>query len=195
MGGRTTMALGIAMLTLAVATAGGGERPAHMPWPSSIERGAGELVVGPGFRVAVLGKGGSIVDRAARRLEARLARQTGLVLPSPVAVPEKATLEIRCDAPGSALPHLGMDELAEYEALLRRYENLWLDTTMAIGEYFAVPVPPTLFPELAERMLYGTDFPNLPYAWDRELHKVLTSGLAPTAQRQLLWGNAARLFD
>ena len=93
------------------------------------------------------------------------------------------------------VPHLGMDELAEYEALLRRYENLWLDTTMAIGEYFAVPVPPTLFPELAERMLYGTDFPNLPYAWDRELHKVLTSGLAPTAQRQLLWGNAARLFD
>ena len=104
------MALGVAMLTLAAATAGGGPRPALMPWPSSIEMGPGELVVGPGFRIAVAGKGGPIVERAARRLEARLARQTGLVLPSPVAITEKATLEIRCDAPGSALPHLGMDE-------------------------------------------------------------------------------------
>ena len=104
------MALGVAMLTLAAATAGGGPRPSLMPWPSSIEIGPGELVVGPGFRIALAGKGGPIVERAARRLEARLARQTGLVLPSPAAITEKATLEIRCDAPGSALPHLGMDE-------------------------------------------------------------------------------------
>ena len=69
MGGRTTMALGIAMLTLAAATAGGGARPALMPWPSSIERGAGELVVGPGFRIAVAGKG-----RADRRARGEAAR-------------------------------------------------------------------------------------------------------------------------
>ena len=80
-GRRTTMALGVAVLTLAAATAGGGPRPALMPWPSSIEMGSGELAVGPGFRVAVAGKGGPLVERAARRFEARLARQTGLVLP------------------------------------------------------------------------------------------------------------------
>jgi hexosaminidase len=103
------MALGVAMLTLA-ATAGRGTRPALMPWPFSIEMGAGELAVGPGFRVAVGGEGGPLVERAAKRFEARLARQTGLVLPSPVAMAEKPTLAIRCDSPGKPLPHLGMDE-------------------------------------------------------------------------------------
>lgn len=108
------MAPGIAMLTLAAAaaaaTAGGGTRPALMPWPSSIEVGSGELAVGPSFRIALAGNGGPLVERAAKRFEARLARQTGLVLPSPVAMAEKPTLEIRCDSPGKPLPYLGMDE-------------------------------------------------------------------------------------
>jgi hexosaminidase len=104
------MALGVALLTLAAATAGGGPTPALMPWPSSIETGAGELAVGPDFRISLVGKGGPLVDRAAKRLQARLARQTGLVLPDPVARVAKPTLEIRCDGPGGPLPHLGMDE-------------------------------------------------------------------------------------
>jgi hypothetical protein len=41
-----------------------------MPWPSSIERGAGELGVGPDFRAAVAGKGGALVERAVKRFEA-----------------------------------------------------------------------------------------------------------------------------
>jgi hexosaminidase len=104
------MALGVAAWTLAAATAGGGPKPALMPWPSSIEMGAGELAVGPGFRVAVTGKGGGLVERAVQRFEARLARQTGLVLPDPASPASKPTLEVRCDGPGKPLPHLGMDE-------------------------------------------------------------------------------------
>ncbi|MGE5127050.1 MAG: beta-N-acetylhexosaminidase [Betaproteobacteria bacterium] len=101
---------GAVMVALAAAVAGAAEKPALMPWPSSIESTAGELAVGPGFRVSVTGRGGPLVERAARRLEQRLARQTGLVLPDPVTPAPKAGLEIRCDGPGQALPHLGMDE-------------------------------------------------------------------------------------
>jgi hexosaminidase len=108
--GRTTMALGIAVATLLSATAGGGAKPALMPWPLSIETGAGELAVGPEFRAAVTGGGGPLVERAARRFEARLARQTGLVLPPVEARTGRPTLEIRCEGPGKPLPHLGMDE-------------------------------------------------------------------------------------
>ena len=104
------MALEVAMLTLAAATVGGGTKPALMPWPSSIEMGAGELAVGPGFRIAVTGKGGALVERAAKRFEARLALQTGLVLPDPVAPSGGPGLEIRCGSAGKPLPHLGMDE-------------------------------------------------------------------------------------
>jgi hypothetical protein len=66
-----------------------------MPWPASIELAAGELPVGPDFRVAVSGEGGALVERAAGRFVARLARQTGLALPSPVAPADKPALAIR----------------------------------------------------------------------------------------------------
>jgi hexosaminidase len=104
------MALGVAGAVLLAATSGGGPKPALMPWPSSIEVGAGELAIGPGFRIAVTGKGGPLVERAARRFEARLARQTGLVLPSPTAAQGSPTLEVRCEGPGKPLAHLGMEE-------------------------------------------------------------------------------------
>jgi hexosaminidase len=104
------MALGVAGAMLLAATSGGGPKPALMPWPSSIEVGAGELAIGPGFRIAVTGKGGPLVERAARRFEARLARQTGLVLPSPTAAQGSPTLEVRCEGPGKPLAHLGMEE-------------------------------------------------------------------------------------
>ncbi|RYE88864.1 MAG: amidohydrolase [Myxococcales bacterium] len=92
------------------------------------------------------------------------------------------------------VPHLGADEFADYEALLDRYENLYLDTTMAIGDYFTVGPPRSLFPGHAARLLYGTDFPNLPYAWDRELRAIDALGLPAAERHALLAGNALRLF-
>ena len=70
------------------------------------------------------------------------------------------------------VPHLGADEFHGYADLLRRHDNLWLDTTMAMAGYFPVDAPPELLTVRPDRILYGTDFPNLPYAWDRELHRV-----------------------
>lgn len=92
------------------------------------------------------------------------------------------------------VPHLGADEFAEYLALLTRHENLYLDTTMAIGDYFPAELPPALWPGLARRMLYGSDFPNLPYAWDRELRRVLDVVTDPVDRDALLRGNALRVF-
>ncbi|HXY39466.1 MAG TPA: family 20 glycosylhydrolase [Vicinamibacteria bacterium] len=106
------MSIGVLAVAVAAvaAVASGGERPALMPWPASVEMGTGELALVPGFRVSVSGRGGALVERAAARFQARLARQTGLVLPDPVTEAKPAGLSIRCDGPGRALPHLGMDE-------------------------------------------------------------------------------------
>lgn len=92
------------------------------------------------------------------------------------------------------VPHLGADEFDAYEALLERHDNLWLDTTMAVAGYFPGPIPERLVRARPDRILFGTDFPNLPYAWDRELHAVLRLGLSDDALAALLGGNAARLF-
>lgn len=97
--------------------------------------------------------------------------------------------------PGLTLvvPHLGADEFAEYEALLGRFPRLFLDTTMAVARYFPWPPPLGLVARHSNRILYGSDFPNLPYAWDREL-AVLAAHLSGEALSRVLWKNAAELF-
>ncbi len=92
------------------------------------------------------------------------------------------------------VPHLGADEYGAYERLLERYDNLWLDTTMMVAGYFPFPPPPRLLTVRPERVLFGTDFPNLPYAWDRELRRLAGAGYRPEVLEALLGGNARRLF-
>jgi hypothetical protein len=42
--------------------------------------------------------------------------------------------------------------------------------------------------------MYGTDFPNLPYAWDREVKKIAGHGLTEEALAAVLGGTAKALF-
>lgn len=92
------------------------------------------------------------------------------------------------------VPHLGADEFEEYAALCRRHDNLWLDTTMMLSGYLPGLRPPPLdrFPE--DRILFGTDFCNLPYAWDRELRRVQALGLPTQRLERLLSRNAEGFF-
>lgn len=91
------------------------------------------------------------------------------------------------------VPHLGADEFDAYARLIERYDTLWLDTTMAIADYFPCPSPNWLLTVRPERIMYGTDFPNIPYAWDRELVRLARSGLPEPALAQVL-GETAREF-
>ncbi len=92
------------------------------------------------------------------------------------------------------VPHLGADEFEEYERLTREYDNLWLDVAMAIANYLPGAKPLPLADMRSDRLLYGTDFPNIPYAWDRELKILCNSGLDPAALTRVLGLNAAELF-
>jgi hypothetical protein len=92
------------------------------------------------------------------------------------------------------VPHLGADELDGYAALLERHENLWLDTTMTLAGYF--PVDRAAFQMVEarpDRIMYGTDFPNLPYTWDRELVRIGARDL-PDATLASLLADTARGF-
>lgn len=93
------------------------------------------------------------------------------------------------------VPHLGADEFDGYEALLQKHDHLWLDTTMMGADYFPLRVPVRrLFDARPDRILYGTDFPNIPYAWDRELKQLIGLKLRDDHEAGLLGGNARALF-
>ncbi len=93
------------------------------------------------------------------------------------------------------VPHLGADEFDGYTRLLERHDSLWLDTTMVAAGYFPIDVPRRIFEVRPERILYGTDFPNLPYAWDRELRHLVKMKFSDDVEAGLLGQNALRLFD
>ncbi|MHB8894923.1 MAG: amidohydrolase family protein [Candidatus Geothermincolia bacterium] len=100
------------------------------------------------------------------------------------------------DFPGLTLvvPHLGSDEYEAYARLMDRHDNLWLDTTMMLGGFFPVIEPPPLTRYRADRILYGSDFCNLPHAWDRELKRIAAMDLDAGRLELLLTSNARRLF-
>jgi len=97
------------------------------------------------------------------------------------------------------IPHLGADEFAAYERLLDEHEHLHLDTAMAIGRFFdgarPSPVDREVIRRHPDRILFGTDFPNLPYEWSTELDVVRSLALPPADEAKVLAGNALRLFN
>lgn len=94
------------------------------------------------------------------------------------------------------VPHLGFSEVEEYRELIEKYDTLWLDTTMAVADYFPVMKNIDLSRYRADRIMYGSDFPNIPFAWDREL-KALKSkrfNLPGDHLEKITRGNAIDFF-
>jgi predicted TIM-barrel fold metal-dependent hydrolase len=93
------------------------------------------------------------------------------------------------------VPHLGFDEVTRYRTLIEKYDTLWLDTTMMLADYFPLEGALDLTGYRRDRLFYGSDFPNIPYAWDRELKGLRTLGLSENDLELLLYKNAAEFFN
>lgn len=92
------------------------------------------------------------------------------------------------------VPHLGADEFDGYLRLLERHDNLWLDTTMMVADYFPDAGPERFIRARPDRVLYGTDFPNLPYAWDREVQRVARLDIPEESLASVLSGTTRGLY-
>jgi predicted TIM-barrel fold metal-dependent hydrolase len=95
--------------------------------------------------------------------------------------------------------HLGMPEYVEFLHLAERHGRVMLDTTMAFTDFVetAAPFPRTALPRLADlgdRVLLGTDFPNIPYSYSDALTALERTGLGVDWLRAVCHDNAARLF-
>jgi len=92
------------------------------------------------------------------------------------------------------VPHLGLGELLEYKNLIEKYDTLWLDTTMVLTNYFPMDNKIVLKNYRMDRIIYGSDFPNIPYAWDRELKWLKKSALSHENLEMILYKNAEQFF-
>ncbi|MCJ7685321.1 MAG: amidohydrolase, partial [Desulfobacteraceae bacterium] len=93
------------------------------------------------------------------------------------------------------VPHLGFDEISAYRNLIKKYDTLWLDTTMILADYFPQKETIELDSFRIDRIMYGSDFPNIPFNWDRELKSLKALNLSRENMEWLLHKSAAGLFQ
>lgn len=121
-------------------------------------------------------------------------------VPGPYTGPE-GTAELLARHPRLPLivAHMGMPDYGDFLKLAETYPHVHLDTTMAFTRFSEAqaPFPRHLRPRLAaagDRVLFGSDFPNIPYGYREALQALETLELGDDWLRRVCWGNAAQLF-
>jgi predicted TIM-barrel fold metal-dependent hydrolase len=97
------------------------------------------------------------------------------------------------------IAHAGMPEYREFTALARMYPGVHLDTTMVGTDYMQrlFPVPEDVlvsWEAMPEKIVLGTDFPNIPYEYAHQLRSLVRFGFGEDWLRAVLWDNGARLM-
>jgi hypothetical protein len=97
--------------------------------------------------------------------------------------------------------HMGAFEYQKFLKLLDIYDNLYLDTTMIF-------IPDNIFPERKSRqptpeqlisyenkILFGSDFPNIPYKYNYSTQGLLEFDLSHDFYEKIFFSNAKRIFN
>ena len=99
------------------------------------------------------------------------------------------------------IAHMGAFEYKKFLHLLDTHENLYLDTAM-------IYIPDNIFPErkskqpkpeelisYQDRILFGSDFPNIPYDYQLSTKGLLEFDLSRSFYENIFVNNAKRLFS
>jgi len=101
----------------------------------------------------------------------------------------------------ASVAHMGAFQSTEFLALLARYPHLYVDTTMAMSAR-ATPytgadpaaVSDADLQRHQDRVLFGSDFPLIPYDYDEERRWAWERGLDDSVRRKIFHDNAIRFF-
>lgn len=96
--------------------------------------------------------------------------------------------------------HMGMPEYREFLELAERHPGVFLDTTMVFTDFTEAnhPFPPALRPALgglADKVLFGSDYPNIPYSYRHAIESITRLDLGDEWCRKVLYCNAVSLFN
>jgi predicted TIM-barrel fold metal-dependent hydrolase len=99
------------------------------------------------------------------------------------------------------IAHMGCFEHAEFLALSAAYEHLYLDTTMALAPIArryvggdSADITDEQILRHQDRILFGSDFPLIPYDYDEERRWADDRGLPPEVCRKIFYSNALRFL-
>ena len=97
------------------------------------------------------------------------------------------------------IAHMGMPDYGDFLDICAEHPDVHLDTTMAFTAFSeeAAPFPKDRLADLravGDRVLFGSDFPNIPYPYLEAVDAVIDLGLGDEWVRGVLHDNAARLL-
>jgi predicted TIM-barrel fold metal-dependent hydrolase len=97
------------------------------------------------------------------------------------------------------IAHCGSPEYADFLDLAQRYPNVHLDTTMSFTDFMSErsPFPSSELPrlrDLADRVVLGSDFPNIPYPYAHQIEALVRLDLGDDWLRRVLHDNGMRLL-
>lgn len=96
------------------------------------------------------------------------------------------------------LCHMGGYEYQQALDMLDRYPNLVLDTTMIFVDTYvfnsSYPLPMQTLEPYIDRIIFGSDFPNIPYDYRESIEGLIRYGFKGEQLRKVLRDNAARIF-
>jgi hypothetical protein len=98
--------------------------------------------------------------------------------------------------------HMGTYEVEEFVALAREYDTVFLDTTFAMSsvaetymDFDPATVADETLIELSDSIMYGSDYPNIPYPYVREREHLLSRDLPTSVWRDIFSRTAERFLD
>lgn len=97
--------------------------------------------------------------------------------------------------------HLGAPDYEDFLRLAARHERVYLDTTMIFTGFLdrSAPFPARALPLLEDlgnggKILLGSDFPNIPYPYARQISGLAGLGFGDRWLRAVCWDSPTRLF-
>ncbi len=94
--------------------------------------------------------------------------------------------------------HMGAYEIDLALELLERFPGLHLDTAMIWVDTDAFETDPGIaladLERISDRVLFGSDYPNVPYPYSESIASVTRLGLSEDALRKIFHENASRVF-
>nr|WP_246985905.1 amidohydrolase family protein [Halorientalis marina] len=97
--------------------------------------------------------------------------------------------------------HMGTYEHERFIDLARDHETVFLDTTMtmsprspAVVDFDPAEIADETLVELSESIMYGSDFPNIPYPYEAERRGLLARDLPRAAARDIFTRTADRFL-
>jgi len=99
----------------------------------------------------------------------------------------------------AVIAHLGAPETSSFLDLVESRDNTYLDTTMSFTAFMnemhrVSDAEVERLAAVGDRVLFGSDFPSIPYPYAHAVEALVGLGLGEDWLRGVLWGNAARLL-